>query len=258
MTSDVAGTSEDRGTSEDPAGGGGPSTERALVVMAHPDDVDFGAAGAIALWVRSGVQVSYCVVTDGDAGGQQPDVDARSLAEIRRAEQRAAAAVVGVSDVRFLGYPDGRLVEGLELRRDLTRVIRQVRPHRLLTHSPERNYRRIGASHPDHRVVGAAALDAVYPDARNRYAFPELFTEEGLAEWTVAEVWQRGGPTSNTYVDITEVLDLKIAAILAHHSQVGHRDGFGEVLAARLTAIGYEGGLPDGHSAESFHRFSTA
>lgn len=226
--------------------------ERALVVFAHPDDVDFAAAGTVALWVRAGVQVTYCMVTDGDTGGQQAGVDGASLAEIRRAEQQTAAALVGVSDVRFLGYPDGALVEGLELRRAITRIIRLVRPQRVLTHSPERNYHRIAASHPDHRAVGAATLDAVYPDARNRYAFSELFTRENLTEWTVEQVWLRGGPTSNHYVDITDVLELKIAAILAHHSQVGHRQDFAAVLRARLAAIGYEAGLADDRSAESF------
>ncbi|MDT0261037.1 PIG-L family deacetylase [Jatrophihabitans sp. DSM 44399] len=98
--------------------------ERALVVFAHPDNVDFAAAGTVALWVRAGVQVTYCMVTDGDTGGQQAEVDGASLAEIRRAEQQTAAALVGVSDVRFLGYPDGALVEGLELRRAITRIIR--------------------------------------------------------------------------------------------------------------------------------------
>src|SRR5690242_8838053 len=136
---------------------------RVLVLTAHPDDVDWGSGGTVALWTAAGLQVTYCVVTDGDAGGPPEDAGGRPLAEVRRQEQRAAAAELGVHDVRFLGYPDGRLQPTLELRRELTRVIRQVRPDRVLTHSPDRNYERVAQSHPDHRAVGSAALDAVYP-----------------------------------------------------------------------------------------------
>ena len=124
--------------------------ERALVVVAHPDDVDFGSAGTIATWTDEGIAVTYCIITDGDAGGFDPDVPRDQIGGIRQAEQRAAAKEVGVEDVVFLGYPDGRLAVSFELRRDISRVIRQVRPQRLLTQSPERNWLRIGASHPDH------------------------------------------------------------------------------------------------------------
>src|SRR5881394_1758006 len=122
--------------------------ERVLVVTAHPDDVDFGAAGTVATWTDKGIDVAYCVVTDGDAGGFDPDVPRSAIPGIRRAEQEAAAKEVGVRDVHFLGYPDGRLTPSIELRRDISRVIRQFRPQRVVTQSPERNYRRIYASHP--------------------------------------------------------------------------------------------------------------
>src|SRR5579875_1297673 len=121
---------------------------RILVITAHPDDVDFGVAGSVATWVSEGHEVSYCVCTDGDAGGFDPAVPREQIPAIRRAEQVAAAAEVGVGDVRFLGYPDGRLAPTIELRRDLSRVIRQVRPDRVVAQSPERNYERIFASHP--------------------------------------------------------------------------------------------------------------
>ncbi len=140
--------------------------ERVLVVTAHPDDVDFGAAGTVATWTDAGYEVTYCIVTDGDAGGFDPDVPRSEIAGIRQAEQRAAAAEVGVTDVRFLGYPDGRLYVTHELRRDISRVIREVRPQRVVTQSPDRNYARIYASHPDHLATGEAVLCAVYPDAR--------------------------------------------------------------------------------------------
>ncbi|HYK32439.1 MAG TPA: PIG-L family deacetylase, partial [Streptosporangiaceae bacterium] len=153
---------------------------RVLAIMAHPDDVDFGTAGTMAKWTEAGIEVVYCIVTDGDAGGNDPSVSRADMAVLRRAEQVAAAKCVGVDDVRFLGYPDGKVEPSLGLRKDLARVIRQVRPDRVVAPSPDRNYARIGASHPDHRAVGAAALDAVYPDARNQFAFPELLADEGL------------------------------------------------------------------------------
>ena len=130
--------------------------------------------GTIATWTRAGVEVTYCIVTDGDAGGFDPLVPRSEIPGIRRAEQRAAAAVVGVSDVRFLGYVDGELAVSHDLRRDISRVIRQVRPQRMLVQSPERNWKRIQASHPDHLAAGEAAIQAVYPDARNPFAHPAL------------------------------------------------------------------------------------
>src|SRR5450432_1363104 len=167
---------------------------RVLVIAAHPDDVDFGSAGTIARWTDAGIDVIYCIVTDGDAGGSDPSISRADMATLRRAEQTAAAKQVGVHDLRFLGYKDGQVEASLQLRKDLARVIRQVRPDRVTCPSPERNYARTGASHPDHRAVGSAALDAVYPDARNQFAFPELLAEEELQPWTAREVWITGGP----------------------------------------------------------------
>src|SRR5215208_802856 len=123
---------------------------RILVVTAHPDDVDFGMGGTVATWTDAGIHVAYCVVTDGDAGGFDPDVPRSEIPAIRRAEQEAAAKVVRVDTVHWLGYPDGRLVPSIELRRDLARVIRIERPDRVVCQSPERNWDRLGASHPDH------------------------------------------------------------------------------------------------------------
>ena len=168
-----------------------------LAIFAHPDDVDFGAAGTVARWTDAGIAVTYCVVTDGDAGGGDEGIPRAEMPALRRAEQVAAADCVGVHDLRFLGYPDGQVQATLELRRDLARVIRQARPDRVLCPSPERNYARAGVSHPDHRAVGNAALDAVYPDARNPFAFPELLADEKLEPWTVREVWIAGSPQPN-------------------------------------------------------------
>ena len=167
-----------------------------LAIAAHPDDLDFSAAGTIAGWTGAGLEVVYCIVTDGDAGGFDESFPRTEMAPLRRAEQTAAADCVGVHDLRFLGYPDGQVEATLGLRRDLARVIRQVRPDRVLCPSPERNYNRIGIGHPDHRAVGSAALDAVYPDARNPFTFRELVTDEGLAAWVVPVTMPPSGPKS--------------------------------------------------------------
>ena len=231
--------------------------QRILIIVAHPDDVDFSAAGTIARWTDAGIEVVYCLVTDGDAGGHDDSVPRAEIAPLRRKEQTAAAASVGVTDLRFLGYPDGTVEATLGLRRDLARVIRQVRPDRVVCPSPERNYARIGVSHPDHRAVGSAALDAVYPDARNPFAFPELRAEEGLEPWTVREVWMPGGPAPNHYVDVTDTFDRKVAALRAHESQTGHMDQLAEFLRGWLTSAAAQGGLPEGRLAEMFQVLDT-
>ena len=224
---------------------------RILVVAAHPDDVDFGMAGTVATWTDAGLEVVYCIVTDGDAGGHDPSVSRAEMAVLRRAEQVAAAKCVGVSDVRFLGYPDGRLEPSLDLRRDLARVIRQVRPDRVACPSPERNYLRLPTSHPDHRAAGSAALDAVYPDARNQFAFPEL-ADEGLEPWIVPQVWISGGPQPNHFVDMTDTFARKVAALRAHESQTGHMTNLEEMLRGWLGRSAAMGGLAEGRLAEAF------
>ena len=230
---------------------------RILVIAAHPDDVDFGAAGTIAGWTDKGIEVIYCIVTDGDAGGHDPSVSRAEMTALRRAEQTAAAKHVGVDDVRFLGYPDGLIEPTIGLRKDLARVIRQVRPDRVVAQSPDRNYARIQASHPDHRAVGSAALDAVYPDARNQFAFPDLLAGEGLEPWIVREVWLSASPQADHYVDITANFGRKLAALRAHESQTGHMTGLEDMLRGWLGAAAAMGGLPDGHLAETFQVLPT-
>jgi LmbE family N-acetylglucosaminyl deacetylase len=228
-----------------------------LIVTAHPDDVDFGAAGSVAVWTGAGAMVTYCIVTDGDAGGFDPAVPRTEIPAIRRAEQKAAAAEVGVKDLVFLGYPDGRLQPSLELRRDLARVIRQVRPDRVVAQSPERYWERIFASHPDHLAAGEATLCAVYPDARNPFAFPEL-AAEGLEAHTVPEIWVMGTPRPDTFVDVTDTFDRKIAALRAHVSQETDRDGQLEArLREWLSAGATAAGLAEGRMVESFRRVVT-
>ncbi|MDP9069786.1 MAG: PIG-L family deacetylase [Actinomycetota bacterium] len=233
------------------------AVERALVVSAHPDDVDFGAAGTVATWTDAGTAVSYCLVTDGDAGGFDATVPRPQMAAIRRGEQEAAAKVVGVDDVIFLGYPDGRLVVTLELRRDLARVIRRVRPQRVLCPSPDRNWQSIHASHPDHLAAGEAAVSAVFPDARNPFAHPELL-EEGLQPHAVAEVWMMAPPSANRFVDVTDAFERKMAALRCHTSQLPDPEAMCRWVRAWLEATASQAGLPEGRLAEAFHVVDTA
>ena len=226
--------------------------ERALVVTAHPDDVDFGASGTLAQWTSRGIAVTLCVITDGDAGGFDPSVPRSDIPDIRRAEQRAAADLWGAADVVYLGYRDGELTVSHDLRRDISRVIRQVRPRRMLIQSPERYWERLQASHPDHLAAGEAAIQAVYPDARNPFAHTSLLRDEGLDAWTVDEVWIMAGPNPTHPIDITSTFDIKVAALRTHESQTGHMDdletfirGWGETVAQRFE-------LPDGQLAEAF------
>jgi LmbE family N-acetylglucosaminyl deacetylase len=231
---------------------------RALVVVAHPDDLDFGAGGTIAAWTDQGISVSYCVLTDGDAGGFDPAVPREDIAGIRQAEQRAAAKELGVEDVVFLGYPDGRLTVSVELRRDISRVIRQVRPHRVLTQSPERNWDRVYASHPDHLAAGEAAMCAVYPDARNPFAHLEL-AAQGHEAWTVEQVWVMGGAggVADHYVDVTDTFDRKLAALRAHVSQTAHMDDLEQRLRGWLSMHAINASLPEGRLAEAFRVLDT-
>jgi LmbE family N-acetylglucosaminyl deacetylase len=231
--------------------------ERALVVVAHPDDLDFGAGGTLARWTDAGIEVSYCIVTDGDAGGFDPDVPRDQIGGIRQAEQRAAAKELGVEDLTFLGYPDGALVVSMDLRRDISRVIRQKRPQRIVVQSPERNWLRIGASHPDHMAAGEAALCAVYPDARNPFTHLEL-AAEGLAAWSVPETWVMSvGEGSNRWVDVTDTFDRKVAALRRHESQTAHMDDLEGMLRSWLERNATAAGLPQGRLAEGFRVMDT-
>lgn len=230
---------------------------RALVVTAHPDDVDFGAGGTMAKWAAEGIAITYCVVTDGDAGGFDPEVPRSEIPTIRRREQIAAAACCGVTDVRFLGYKDGELTVSHDLRRDISRVIRQARPERVVIQSPERNWNRIYSSHPDHLAAGEAAMQAVYPDSRNPFAHPTLLSDEGLDAWTVPEVWIMASAHANTYVDVTDQFETKLAALQAHESQTAHRPELEEMIRGWLERNAQEGGLEDGRLAEAFQAVST-
>ncbi len=227
--------------------------ERVLVVAAHPDDVDFGAAGTVAAWTDAGAEVAYCIVTDGEAGGEDPSIPRTQMASLRRDEQRAAAKEVGVRSVTFLGYPDGRLEVSQALRRDVTRVVRALRPQIVLAPSPERWWERIHASHPDHLAAGEAAACAVYPDARNPFAHPELL-DEGWQPHTVDELWLMASGGGNVAVEITDTFERKIAALLRHRSQIKDPPGVAERMRAGAAGAAREAGMPDGALAEVFRR----
>ncbi len=221
---------------------------RVLVVTAHPDDVDFGTAGSVAAFAAAGLEVTYCIVTNGEAGGSDRQMSRAEMAALRQDEQRAAAAVVGVSDVRFLGHPDGMVQATIELRRDISRVIRKVRPGRVITQSPDRNWEFIYASHPDHMAAGEAATCAVYPDARNPFAHPELLEVEGLEPWTVNELWIMGPgqPSSAIAVETTDTVERKVAALMCHKSQLPDPDAIAERVRRWGAGAGRGGGPPRG------------
>lgn len=195
---------------------------RALVVVAHPDDIDFGIAGTSAVLTDHGCEVVYALCTSGEAGIPE-EMDRDELRALRESEQRAAAAAVGVDDVRFLGMPDGALEYNIELRKVISRVIRQVKPDLVITQSPERRYDRIFGSHPDHLATANATIAAVYPDARNPHAHVELLAE-GHEPHSVDWMWIVGGPEPNLAVDITPMIDRKVKALSSHSSQVAWID----------------------------------
>lgn len=231
--------------------------ERVLVIVAHPDDIDFGVAGSVATWTSRGIEVTYCLATSGEAGGDDRAQPRAHMAEVREAEQRAAAKVCGVSDVRFLGYPDGRVEATIELRRDLSRVMREVMPQRVVTQSPERLWDRIYASHPDHLATGEAAVAAVYPDARNPFAHPELLLVEAIEPWAVPQLWMMARPDANVVVDITDAMDTKLEALCSHTSQISDPDRIETLLLDWAGANAKAAGLPVGRYAEMFRAVDT-
>lgn len=235
----------------------GPETVgRILVVTAHPDDVDFGAGGSVAVWTDSKIDVAYCIVTDGEAGGSDRTMNRSDMAAIRRDEQRAAAKEVGVTEITFLGYADGSLTPSIELRRDITRVIRTFRPDRVVTQSPERHWARIHASHPDHLAAGEATTCAVYPDARNPFAHPALLAE-GLEPHTVPELWMMATERADRAVDVTATFGRKLAALRSHRSQVGDGEHLADMLSEWMSRTAKAAGLPDGSLCEAYHVVAT-
>ena len=225
--------------------GDGPN-KRALVIAAHPDDSEFGAAGTVALWVRDGWEFHYLICTDGSKGTEDPEMTAEKLVPLRREEQRAAAAMLGVKDVSFLDYVDGELTYTRELMRDVVRHIRRLRPYAVFSHDPNQIVRNMFINHPDHRCAGTVALDAVYPMARNRPSFPELLAE-GLEPHSVKEVYLWSVSEGNFEVDVTPVADLKFKALMQHKSQFVH-------MEERMRGWRDRWAEPDGRFLERFRR----
>ena len=228
---------------------------RALVIVAHPDDIDFGAAGTVAVLTSHGVDVVYGLVTDGDAG-EPAHLSPAELVATRRAEQTEAARIVGVDELHWLGFPDGAVMADLTLRREISRLIRRVRPDLVITQTPIRNLDRIYAAHPDHLATGEAVVSAVYPDARNAKSFPELI-DEGFEPHAVRRLWLMAGTEQTVHVDVESTIDRKIEALLAHHSQNDQR---AEMLPAMMhdwsSVQADEAGLP-GRLVEGFRAVVT-
>ena len=227
--------------------------QRVLVVAAHPDDSDFGAAGTIAGWADAGLSVTILLCTHGEQGGFD-DTNREQMPQIREREQVAASAALGVQDVRFLpGHRDGWLEPSWELQRQIVKVIREVQPQRVLIQSPERSYDRIQGSHPDHLAAGEASIRAVYPAAENRFAWPELI-EQGLEPWHVSEIWIMAHPQMTHAVDITDNFGRKLAALQAHASQTGHMgDELEGLLRSWNGGVAEMFGLGQGRLGECFH-----
>ncbi len=226
--------------------GEGQEPKKILVITAHPDDPEFSAAGTVAQWTAMGWEVNYVICTNGDKGSQDPDMTPRKLAMIRQQEQRAAADVLGVRDVAFLGYPDGELEESRDFLRDVVRQIRRFRPDLVVTSDPARRY----GWHHDHRVAGRVVLDAIFPYSRDRLHFYELLQDEGLQPHKVREVYLAGSESPDTFVDISSTIERKIAALRCHRSQISTEERF-QMVREMAETVGKPQGIP---LAEAFLR----
>lgn len=231
----------------------------AMVIVAHADDAEFDGAGTAALWAYEGWDVYFVICADGGSGGPDDVTDVspaarQQIVEMRKKEQLAAGEILGLKGVLFLEYPDGQLQPSLELRRDIVRLLRRYRPARVIFQSPDRCWTpplRFRRYHPDHLAAGRATLEAIYPASQNPWDFPELL-DEGLKPHKISEMYITLAPTLNYAVDITSTIDLKMAALRAHPSQIG--DHIAE-LEERLRSIDAEQGKPYGFTyAEVFHR----
>jgi len=198
--------------------------DRVLLIQAHPDDAEFSCGGTIATWAKAGAEVHYCSITSGDKGSDDATINSVDLANLREREQRAACEILGVRSVTFLGYQDAMLVPDLNLRRELVRVMRRIRPTALVCFDPTTRY--IGRqyiNHPDHVAAGEASLAAVFPSTRDRMTFPELL-QEGLEPHKVPHVYLFGTTNADMWIDISATMETKIAALKAHASQLGDWD----------------------------------
>lgn len=210
-----------------------------LGVGAHPDDLDFCCGGTIAKWVKEGAQAYLLVLTDGSKGSEDASITAEELKAIRRDEQESAAETLGVEEVIFFDHTDGELVNDLELRKKVVRVIRKIKPDVVITMDPTFVYdAKMGfINHPDHRVAGQATLDSVYPFARNAKTFPELL-DEGLPSHIVKEVLLINFRDMNYFTDISEVMDIKLKAMMSHKSQIDNSKTLKEFMYSANKIMG--------------------
>jgi LmbE family N-acetylglucosaminyl deacetylase len=232
-----------------------PTPDRVLVVAAHPDDIEFGAAGTIARWVREGSRARYLIATRGDKGSDDPNADMTALAGIREREQRAAASEIGVDGVDFLDEPDGQVEVTLALRERITRAIRAFQPSVVMTHDPTVLFvNNEWVNHPDHRAVGQATVDAVFPTARDPLNFREHL-DEGLGPWKVGQLFLWSTNEANLLVDIGATLDDKIAALERHASQFRSFDEIARWVRRRSEELGERAGY---RAAEGYRRVTLA
>ncbi|MQF69886.1 PIG-L family deacetylase [SAR202 cluster bacterium AD-804-J14_MRT_500m] len=226
------------------------SYKRAMVVIAHADDAEYGFSGTVASWCHKGMQVAYVICTDSSKGSSDPSVSTKEVASIRRHEQESAAKVLGVKELQFLDYEDSILVASLELRRDITREIRRFKPDVIICQSPVRSLGNTYVGHPDHLAAGEATLAAVFPTARDHLSFPELL-KDGFKPHNVREVLVADTEHADTWIDVGDSLQTAAAALAEHKSQVNGRDTL-EILSQWRTRIGEPQGIP---YAEAFRSF---
>lgn len=232
-----------------------PTPDRVLVVAAHPDDIEFGAAGTVARWVGEGAVVRYLIVTRGDKGSDDPRADTGALMRLREDEQRAAAAELGVDGVDFLDEPDGQVEPSLVLRERITYAIRAFRPEIVMTHDPTVLFvNNEWVNHPDHRAVGQVTVDAVFPTARDPLNFRQHL-DEGLDAWKVAELYLWSTNEANQLVDVGSTIERKVAALAHHASQFRHFDDVARWVRRRSEELGERAGY---RAAEGFRRVTLA
>ncbi|MGE5138391.1 MAG: PIG-L deacetylase family protein, partial [Rudaea sp.] len=207
--------------------------KRVLVVLAHPDDPEFFCGATLAKWARQGKEIDYLLLTCGDKGSDSPEVTPEMLCADRKVEQRAAADALGVREIKFLSFPDGELANSNQVRREIVREIRRKRPFAVVTSDPTAYIRANGINHPDHRAAGAATLDAVFPAAGNRMYFPELLSE-GFEPFYPREIWLSIPNEPTEWVNVTDTIDVKLAALRAHKSQIKDMDALEKRIRERL------------------------
>ena len=232
--------------------------EKVMVIYAHPDDAEFGCSGTCATWAKQGAEVTYCMVTNGASGSSDPEMTREKLADMRRKEQLAAAEILGIKDVIFMGFEDGYLYPDLELRKAVAREIRKVRPEVIISQDPTNRYWKPSyINHPDHIAVGEVVFRSINPDASSGLMFPELWKEEGLAPHKPDALFVMAFQDPDVFVDITDVIELKVKALEAHVSQLSDWP-VGEFIRERnkqIASAAKENGAFEGEFAESYKLF---